>query len=159
MQFYYSREPRLFVDTGAIVALTDPSDKYHQKALQFRDQIIIERRIRLLTCQPILIETIENLLRKVRAGKVSEQRLSRVWKDFNERETMEVLDPTEVDLSLAWEILRKYKDQKYSLTDSIALAIVQRLRIENIFAFEKRLGNFSYAIGYNQAIRVTVYPY
>jgi len=31
---------RIFIDTGAFLALEDESDQYHEEALQFREQVL-----------------------------------------------------------------------------------------------------------------------
>jgi len=157
--YYYFKEPRIFIDSGAMIAVYDPSDRHHKQAIDFRNQVLLPRRIRLLSSKPIFFETIENLLRKVRARRLTEQRLRLVWGDFTNRKTIELHDPTEDDVTHAWEILRKYKDQRFSLVDSIALSMIRRMQLENIFAFDKHLGNFSYIIGHSETINLNVLPY
>ena len=49
---------RIFIDTGAFLALEDESDEHHGEALQFRDEALLKGNYEMITTSYILDETL-----------------------------------------------------------------------------------------------------
>jgi predicted nucleic acid-binding protein len=123
-----SRE--IFVDSGAWIALSDTRDKYHEAAKgQFRT--LVKERINLVTTNLIIAEVYtiirrtggyDPAMRFLRSTRES-VRLKVIFSDWNLEDQAE-------------EILRKYKDQDFSLVDAVSFAVMQGHEIEEAFAFD-----------------------
>jgi len=49
------------------------------------------------------------------------------------------LPVNQVVLDKAWEIFEKYSDKDFSFTDCSSFAIMEMLKINNVFSFDKTL--------------------
>jgi len=117
-----------FVDTGAWAALFVPVDPLHDVA-----QDLFERNSdRLVTSDYILDEVVTLLKTRfstpsaILAGQsLLEERLA----------TLIHLLPD--DIERAWKIFRTHTDKGWSFTDCTSFALMQRLQISTVFAFDK----------------------
>jgi uncharacterized protein len=116
------------VDTGAWAALFIPADSFHTAALDwFRDN-----RDRLITSDYVVDEVLTLLKTRfstqtaIRAGKLLlGERLS----------TLIYLAPE--DINHGWKIFRTHADKGWSFTDCTSFALMQRLHVSTVFAFDK----------------------
>lgn len=53
--------PRIFIDTGAFLALEDESDQYHNDAIKFREQVLRKGQYELVT--PYILDETLTLIR------------------------------------------------------------------------------------------------
>lgn len=121
---------RLFVDSGAWLAVTDPRDQYHETARAYYRQAI-EGGAQFVTTNLIVAETYA-LLRRRTGQRTAVKfldligtsfRLSRVW------------STPELEM-IAEELLRKYADQDFSYVDAVSFAAMQELGLAAAFAFD-----------------------
>lgn len=119
---------RLFVDTGAWYALVDKNDPDHKEAEHF----MTNNKIPLLTTNFIFDETI-TLIRSRLGWNVA--------RDFGQRlkhsNFASIVAVKYEDEEKAWEIFLKYKDKDFSYTDCASFAVMERLKIDAAFSFDR----------------------
>lgn len=122
---------RLFVDTGAWVALFNSRDREHDRASRYWSRVRDERRL-LLTTDYVLDETY-TLIRRSRAGLQGA-------KEFHEVVTASrVLEIAEIDADLrdrAWDLFTRYDDKILSFTDCTSFALLHERGLQEAFAFD-----------------------
>lgn len=117
-----------FVDTGAWAALFVPVDPMHDVARDW-----FERNSNRLVTSDYVVDEVVTLLKTrystqsaIRAGEtLLGERLS----------TFIYLLPD--DIQRAWKIFRTHTDKGWSFTDCTSFALMQRLQISTVFAFDK----------------------
>lgn len=122
---------RLFVDTGAWLAVIDPKDQHHQSASVFYRQVLQAHR-RLITTNLVVAETYVNLRRSLSHAAaigfldIIEQssRIECIWSNPDLEDQ-------------ARQILRKYADQDFSYVDAVSFALMQEIEITEAFAFDR----------------------
>ncbi len=122
---------KVFVDTGAFLALMNEADQYHLEAKDcFRD--LQSPGIQLITSNFVLDETYTRILRKGGA---------KVAIAFGEKiQTSRQLKIVTMERSLekkGWEIFKKYSDHLFSYTDCTSFALMREEKIPEAFAFDK----------------------
>lgn len=125
----------MFVDTGAWYAIVDKSDPKHNIAKVF----FLVNKLPFLTTNFIFDETIT--LIRVRLGW-------NVAKDFGLKLKNSIsttlLSVKNEDEERAWEIFLKYKDKNFSYTDCTSFAIMERLKIDTAFSFDKHFTSIKF---------------
>ena len=122
---------KVFVDTGAFLALTNRADQHHQNALNCLGNLQIQRVV-FVTSNFILDETYTRLRSKaglnaaIRFGE--EIQLNRQLKIVTVEKSLE---------TIAWEIFKKYHEQYFSYTDCTSFAIMKRKKLKEAFSFDK----------------------
>lgn len=122
---------KLFVDTGAWLAIIDPRDQYHQPASAFYRQAL-QAYHHLITTNLVVAETYVNLRRSLSHVAaigfldIIEQssRIECVWSNPDLEDQ-------------ARKILRQYTDQDFSYVDAVSFALMQETRITEAFAFDR----------------------
>lgn len=131
--------PRIFIDTGAFMALEDESDQYHEAALQFREQVLRKKRYEIITTSYILDETL-TLIRfrisiKASVDFSKEIRKSKVVKIVHVSKEME---------GKARDIFERYDDKDFSFTDCVSFVLMQEWGIEEAFAFDQHFNQMGF---------------
>ena len=130
-------ERDIFVDTSAFVAIRVTDDINHKKAQRFLN-VIKEQKMRLYTTNFILDEVYTYFCK---THKVATEMAELIMNN-----PLIVLYRINVeDENKAWDILKNYKDKDFSYTDATCLAIMERIEIKTIFAFDehyKQYGKF-----------------
>ena len=126
----------ILVDTGAFYALADHSDQYHQQALAF--YTVSCQTDRLLTTDYILVETWTLLHHRL--GRPAAMKF---W-DSLSRGMIPLVGVTRQDLDQARRIAHAYADQDFSLVDCTAMAVMERLHIDRVFAFDTHFEIYRY---------------
>jgi uncharacterized protein len=127
----------IFVDTSAFYAVLDKSDKNHIKAVNFLKKNVFP----LVTNNLVVIETVN--LANARRGH---EDAVKIGKKFYDEDIVTIINIVSEDEKKAWQIFKKYVDKKFSLTDCISFAIMDRLKIKQAFAFDihfSQYGKFS----------------
>lgn len=119
---------RILVDTGAWYALADTSDAHHAAAVACYDRHY--QADELVTTVPIVAETFTLL-----TAHLGHHAAHTWWQTF--RETgIRCLLTTGEDLARASQILDRFQDQDFSLTDCLTFSLMDRLGIETVFSFD-----------------------
>ena len=119
-------EPVL-VDTGALAALFDPNDQYHDVCKEAAKQLPVGKAF---TCWPVITEAAyllrrypdkrDSLLESVEAGE------------------FQLVSLHGSDLPALREIFAKYHDQQIDLADAALLFLADREGLEDVFTVDRR---------------------
>jgi hypothetical protein len=123
----------IFVDTGAWFAAAVPSDPNHRAASRW----LAGNAEPLLTTNYIVDETLTLL--RARGERTRSLRLGEGF--FNAR-LAEVYTLDETDIALAWEVFSRFDDKDWSFTDCTSKVIIERLGIQQAFAFDNHFRQF-----------------
>ena len=126
----------MFVDTGAWYALLDRDDTNHHAAVKFKDSLVYP----LMTSNYIADEVI-TLTRNRLGHKVAVEIGQKLWSES----IANLIYMTPQDEKRAWEIFVKYQDKAFSFTDCTSFALMERIGIIEVFAFDehfRQYGNF-----------------
>jgi len=127
----------VFVDTSAYYALFDKTDKNNPQAINF----LKTNTFPLVTTSLIVIETIN--LANARLGH---EKAIKIGEKLYEGSLTTILSIVSEDEKKAWQIFRKYSDKNFSMIDCTSFAIMERLKIKKVFAFDvhfSQYGQFS----------------
>ena len=126
----------IFVDTSAIIALLNRNDSFHDQA----EKIILKlekERVSLVITNYIRLETHALLL--YRAGSI-------IALKFLEDKSWYVEWVSEQDEHEALEVIKKYNDKSFSLTDAVSFVIMKRLNINGAFTFDRHFQQYGWSI-------------
>jgi len=127
---------RILVDTSAIYALIDRSDRWHSTAKAALETIRKSRSEPVLTnfvvaeCRALLL---------VRLGPL----LARRWLTSNVWSVQRV---SVEDEAHALSIIAKYTDESFSYADATSFAVMERLGIRKAFAFDPRFRQYGFQV-------------
>lgn len=127
---------RIFIDTGAFIALADSDDENHVAAKNYyRDSR--EKGAKFTTTNFVICETI-NYLRV----KVSHTVSVAFWENLKKSGTFEVINITPLIENTAFTIFKQYADKDFSFTDCTSFAAMKSLKLNKAFAFDKHFGQY-----------------
>lgn len=117
---------QVLVDTSAVYALVDRNDAYHRRAVSLLRSLPRRGMAPLLT-NFIIAETHALLLSRLGPETSRHWLLDQIWPA--ERVTPQ-------DEGKAREIIQRYTDKTFSYTDATSFAVMERLGIQEAFAFD-----------------------
>ncbi|HAG06991.1 MAG TPA: hypothetical protein DCL13_02305, partial [Peptococcaceae bacterium] len=118
-------------------------DANHLRAREFYEKVA--GTVPLMTTVAIMVETWALLV--ARLGRYAAQSF---WQMLRETGTP-VIPVEEADLEAAWQIMHAFPDQSFSFTDCTTFAVMERLRIERIFTFDRHFLVYRYGPGRRKA--------
>ena len=133
----------LFVDTSAWYAAADRSDVSHERA-----KAVLEIDDTLVTTDHVLVETWV-LLRH----RLSRTAAERFWGGLRAG-AAEVESVTPADMAVAWAVGESFPDQDFSIVDRTSFAVMQRLGLRRVAAFDDDFSVFRFGRGRRQAFEV-----
>ena len=131
---------RIFVDTGAWVAIADKNDQYAKIATKFYTDLVLQRS-NLFTSNLVLVETFNLLSRTI--GSKSTTKFGDALKT-NVFLTVESI--TLVDWERGWKIFGKYDDKDFSFTDCTSFALMERLKVKSAFSFDVHFRQYGFTV-------------
>lgn len=135
----------MFVDTGAWYAVADASDRHHDEAKRFYLEHAAQGR--LITSDLVVSETWTLV-----SAHLGRRAALRFWETMRVTRTPIVtLEP--VDLEAAWRIVHAFRDQDFSFTDCTSFAVMERLGIDEAFAFDAHFLVYRFGPRRQRAIR------
>ena len=124
----------IFIDTSAFIAMRVKDDVNHGKAQSFLREIK-ERRLRLHTTNFILDEVYTYFCR--------ERRIAVEMAELIMNNPLIVLHRVNVDdENNVWRILKGFADKDFSYTDAASFAVMERLEIQTVFAFDEHFEQY-----------------
>lgn len=123
---------KVFIDTGAWLALEIKNDINHSVAKKFAQELIKKRAL-LFTNNYVLSETYTrltydvNLKTAIKFQKTIKKAIS---------ENLQVLELLTVEFDGVFEELKRYRDKKFSFTDGSIIFHYKKYRLDNIFTFD-----------------------
>lgn len=122
---------RVFIDTGAFVALRNQAEREHELARATLKQLVQEG-VQLFTSNYVFAETYTALLVRVGRNEAIE------WgKRFRIGKTIELVRVDEDVEQEAWSILESHTDKEWSYVDATSFALIERERLNAAFAFDR----------------------
>lgn len=133
----------LFVDSSAWYAAADTSDRSNTRAT-----VILSAGEHLVTTDHVLVETWL-LLRH----RLHRQAAEQLWEGL--RAGVASIEPvTAADMETAWAISQAFPDQDFSIVDRTSFAVMQRLGIQRVAAFDDDFAVFRYGRNRSRAFEV-----
>ena len=120
---------RVFLDTGAFLALADEDDDYHTAAKSIYTELL-QSKAQLLTSNFVLSETY-TLIR----SKVSHQAAVEFMKRLDQT-GIKVLRVSEAIEQTGKAIFVRYDDKDFSFVDCTSFALIDHHRLDQAFAFD-----------------------
>jgi predicted nucleic acid-binding protein len=130
---------RAFADSSGYFATLDADDRNHHAAVVVARRLAEERR-RLFTTNFVVAESHALIL--TRLGYAPALRFLAEL----DRGVAVVVRVSTRDELRAREIIRRYDDKDFSLTDATSFAVMERLRIRDAFTFDRNLEQFGVRI-------------
>jgi predicted nucleic acid-binding protein len=122
---------RVFIDTGAFVALRNRGEREHQIAREMFRQLV-EEQAQLFTSNYVFAETYTALLLRLERGAAIE------WgKRFRAGDTIELIRADHEIEEQAWSLLESHDDKDWSYVDATSFALIERERLTGAFAFDR----------------------
>jgi uncharacterized protein len=134
---------KAFVDTSAWFAAANVKDRHNQRAIE-----LLSAGLELITSTFVLVETWLILQSKMSFA---------VAEDFAGyiRLGAAKIEPNEIgDLEYSWRVRETFQDQPFSLVDRTSLAIMERLQISKVVAFDDDFVIYRYGPDRRQAFEV-----
>ena len=125
---------KLFVDTGAFIALIDADDEKHKAAAAFYRNSK-EKGARFVTTTFVVCETMNYLRARISHDIAVLFRENLKKSGFNE-----VITVTASIEEGAFAIFKRYADKEFSFTDCTSFSIMRSLKLKTAFAFDKHFG-------------------
>lgn len=127
---------KLFIDSGAFIALSHEDDNLHGEAVAFYKTVPVY--VLRMTTLAVIGETYTFLRYHVGQGAAV------AWLDFVEKALvgghLRVTYPdADVDRA-AREVLRRFTDQELSYADALTLAVIETERVKFVFGFDHHMG-------------------
>lgn len=132
---------KLFIDTGAWIALNNKKDKHHQDAIK-ANKDILDKGYFYVTTDYILDETY-TLLR----FDVGHKRAVEFGAEIKYLQKMVKINIVHINqdvLDKAWEIFEKYSDKDFSFTDCTSFIVMKMLGVDEVFSFDKHFEQYGF---------------
>jgi predicted nucleic acid-binding protein len=127
---------RVFVDTGAWIALALVQDSMHERAREIWTTLL-EAGARPFVSVPVLLETFTYLQRKV-----SQDVAIRWWTALNEVRFLQRIDCAPLELDAAMKYFARRDLHRLSLVDATSFVLMKKHKLRVAFAFD---GHFATA--------------
>ncbi len=124
-------QERIFVDTGAWVALADEDDTHHKDAASLFPSLLKTHK-GLITSNLVVAESYILMLK----GLGHSAAINFLDRINSSPRIIRIYSTPDIE-SEAEEILRKYQDQDFSYTDAVSFAIMKMQKVKKAFSFDK----------------------
>ncbi len=131
--------PRIFIDTSAFLAIEDESDQYHERAIQFHEQVLRRVRYEVVTTSYILDETLT--LIRFRIGIKASIDFS---KKLRRSEVVTIAQVSREIEEKALDLFEMYDDKDFSFTDCVSFVVMQEMGIKEAFAFDHHFNQIGF---------------
>jgi len=126
----------VFVDTSAIAALLNKGDQNHQHARDILGQLQENQTVLIIT-NYVRAETHALLLH--RAGIV-------IASKFLSSKSFYLEWVGREDEKKAIEIIKRYRDKKFSLTDAVSFVIMERMDLKTAFTYDRHFAQYGWQV-------------
>jgi len=121
---------RVFVDTGAWIALAETKDPFHQRAV-VQWEGLVRAGARISTSVPVILETFTFLDRR------GSRELALRWQaSLATIKELQIIECSLADIHEAWGYLERKEFHKLSLVDATSFVLMRRYAIRVAFAFD-----------------------
>lgn len=127
------KQDKLFIDTGAWIALIVKKDQFHTVASNYYKNLYPS--VKRITSSYVIGETYTWL--RCREGFLYANRFLNIIEKSKKHGFLHVILENQEILERAEQFLRDYQDQKLSYTDAVSMAIMKKEQIQKAFGFDK----------------------
>jgi len=120
------------IDTGALLAIANPRDQYHERAVATGRRFLSQGG-RWVGTTLVLAELHGHLLQR-RGPSTARELVGRLLDD-PAYEWLDVSSGLIREAAKRW--LERFSDQRFSLTDAVSFEVMRRLRLTRAFAFDQ----------------------
>ncbi len=121
---------KVFVDTGAWIALAITRDPYHERA-RSGWSLLLEQGAKIFTSLPVVLETFTYLDRR------GSRELALQWKkSLDSVKRLSVLTISSIDFESAWPYLYRKEFHKLGLVDATSFVLMRKHKIKIALAFD-----------------------
>jgi predicted nucleic acid-binding protein len=124
----YSRA--ILVDTGALIALANPTDTYHEQAINCLEHIA-SYRLPVFVSIPTIYESYRRTLFDLN------QEAARLFVERIYDGSVNIVRTIDEDEQEAMQLIERYAALKLTLTDAANMAVMVRLQIAASFSFDR----------------------
>ncbi len=121
---------QIFADTFYWVALINPRDNWHQRAIEVTAKL---ENIELVTADEILVELLNFMSAQ---GQKMRRRAVEFIDDIRENLHIQVIPQSRESFLQGFDLYRRRMDKEYSLTDCISMTVMQRLKIREVLTHD-----------------------
>lgn len=132
---------KLFIDTGAWVALNNKKDKHHKDSVK-ANKDFLDGGYFYVTNDYVLDEAYTLL--RLDVGHKRAVEFGYEIKDLQKNKKIYVFHVNQVVLDKAWEIFEKYSDKDFSFTDCTSFAVMEMLKINEAFSFDRHFEQYGF---------------
>lgn len=113
----------VFADAFYWIALLNPKDTWHQRAIAYRPQG------NLITTDVVLDETLNFFSKR---GSLMRQKAINLYENIQLNSTIEIVIANTDIRQMSIEVYKKRVDKGYSITDCISMVVMQQRNINDI---------------------------
>ena len=124
------KDRRIFVDTGAYLALFHKADLRYQQACNA--WLELENQQRIIYTTNHIVDELATLLARRTEYAFAGRKIAQIYAS----ELVIIERSSETDEYGALALFQKYADQKVSFTDCLSFVVMQRLKIKQVFTFD-----------------------
>jgi predicted nucleic acid-binding protein len=127
---------KVLVDSGAVLALINRRDRWHEAALATLNDLV-RREAQLIMTSFLIAETHALLLARMGRQLAREWLLSYDWN---------LIHVSPGDARLAREIIARYQDKDFSYTDATSFVVMRQYDIPVAFTFDRHFDQFGLGV-------------
>lgn len=127
------KKNKLFIDTGAWIAIMVEADNYHKRACEYLENLDLS--IKRYTSTYVVAETYSWL--RYRAGYPYAIAFLDVIRKTKASGALDVIFCDGDMIELAEQLLRDFSDQSLSYVDAVSMAIMKNEKINRVFGFDQ----------------------
>jgi len=132
---------KLFVDTGAWIALNNAKDSHHKSALN-ANKDFLDASYFYVTSDYVLDETYTLL--RFDVGHKRSVEFGNEMTGLHKKGKINIVHINQVVREKAWEIFEKYSDKDFSFTDCTSFIVMELLSINEAFSFDKHFDQYEF---------------
>lgn len=132
---------KMFIDTGAWIALNNKKDKYYRDAVK-ANKDFLDKGYFYISNDYLLDETY-TLFRYDVGHKRAVEFASEI-RSLQEMEKIRIVHINQDILDNAWEIFEKYSDKDFSFTDCTSFAVMETMGINEAFSFDRHFDQYGF---------------
>jgi predicted nucleic acid-binding protein len=127
---------KIFIDTGAFIALTDSDDENHVAAKAFYKDAK-GKGTKFITTNYVVCETMNYL-----QAKISHKVAVVFWENLKKSGFFEIISVAPFIENTAFIIFKQYADKDFSFTDCTSFSIMKFLKLNKLFAFDRHFEQY-----------------
>jgi len=120
----------IYIDTGALIALSDRNDKNHKRAVLYF-KTTVKRGVIFVLGKHVVIEYIDGVAKRINKKKAIQELNSIIGSEL-----LLIEWENKKDWVQAIEYFKRYKDQRIDLTDCLSFSIMERMNLNTAFTFD-----------------------